>query len=341
MGKPLKICLVGCGRVSGNHLAGMLEVPEYIDVAAIVSRDPDKAKSFQRKYSIPGFYPSLEDALKDPCIEAVSLCLPNHLHKDAAVKCARAGKHVLVEKPMSNSVTECEEMIKAADDAGVTLMVGQSRRFYDAVFKSKEMVDSGKIGKLVSITGLLFGYLAGPPTDWWKESQKAGGLMIPIWGSHITDYVLWMFGKCPKRVYCEAYSNNPGWEGEDEVTLILGFEDNTFATIKMSWNTRLREEDWDGTGKMLSSSDIIYQRFIQGSEGTLHLNDETCLSMNGRVILEGNRKPGNFALQYTEFSNAIREKRTPMASGKEIINVIRVQEAALNSAATHKAVELY
>ena len=341
MFRPLKMCVVGCGRVSKSHLAGMIEAPQKIEIAAIVSRDPEKAKAFQHDYGVPRAYSSLEQALEAPDIEAVDLCLPNHLHRDAAVRSAEAGKHVLVEKPMANSVAECEAMVAAAEEHGVVLMVGQSRRFYDAVFKSRELAGEGAIGDLVSITALLFAYLESPPTDWWRSREKAGGLMIPIWGSHIIDYVLWLFDERPQRVYCETHSINPRWEGEDEVTLLMGFRGNRHATIKMSWNTRLTEgEEWDGSGKMLSSSDIIYERYVQGTTGTLHLNDETELSLNGRVLLQGEQKPCNFARQAIEFAEAIREGRAPLASGKEIVEVIRVQEAALASAGTHLPVPL-
>lgn len=341
MGEPLKVCVVGCGRVSKSHLAGMSEIPDKAEVVAIVSSDPAKRESLSEEYAIPKTYSSLEDALEDPAIEAVDLCLPNYIHKNSAVKSAQAGKHILVEKPMANTVADCEEMIEAAEKAGVLLMVGQSRRFHDAVFKSRELLDQGKIGKLISITGLLFAYLQNPPTEWWKSKEKAGGLMIPLWGNHILDYVLWMFGEKPNRVYCEAYGNSPHWEGEDEVSILIGFSNHRHATIKMSWNTRLDEvEEWDGRGKMLSSADIIYERYIQGSEGTVHLGDETELKLNGRIMLQGSQNPSNFALEIAEFAAAIREHREPLTSGQRVIDIIRCQEAALESMKTHQVVEL-
>jgi predicted dehydrogenase len=310
-----------------------MEATDKIELAALVSRNSEKAASFQQKYGAGKIYSSLEYALDDPEIEAVDLCLPNHLHMDAVIKSLRAGKHVLVEKPMANTVAECEAMNRAARETGKTLMVGQSRRFFDAVLKSQKILDDGEIGDLVSITAFLFAYLESPPTDWWREKDKAGGLMIPIWGSHIIDYILWMFKEMPERVHCEACSVNSNWEGEDETTILLGFSGDRHATIKMSWNTRLapEEAEWDGKGKMLNSSDIIYERYIQGTKGTLHLNDETKLSKNGQVILDGEQKPGNFALQIIEFADAIRENREPLTGGSRIIDVIRVQEAALRA----------
>lgn len=341
MTEPLRVCVVGCGRVSKSHLTGMQEIPDSIEITAIVSNDAEKRTSFQKTYSARKAYATLEQALEDPDIEAVDICLPNQLHRDATIKSAGAGKHVLVEKPMANTVEECEAMIKAADEAGVILMVGQSRRYHNAVFESKKLLDKGKIGDLISITGLLFAYLENPPTDWWRSKEKTGGLMIPLWGNHIIDYVLWMFDERPLRVYCEAYRNNPNWEGEDEVALLMGFKGDRYATIKMSWNTRLNEEgEWDGKGKMLSSADIIYERYIQGTSGTLHLGDETELKLNGNVVVDGPQVPSNFALQIGEFASAIRENREPLTSGKRVVDIIRIQEASLKSIETHEAVKV-
>lgn len=341
MAAPVRICVVGLGRVAKSHLAGMGEVPDAVEVAAVVSRDPEKQKAFRAEHGGAKAYSSLEQALEDPAIEAVDICLPNHLHPDAVIRSARAGRHVLVEKPMANTVRECRRMIRAADKAGVRLMVGQSRRFHDAVFQSKELLDAGRIGGLVSVTALLFAYLEHPPTDWWTSRAKTGGLMIPLWGNHIIDYVLWMFAERPVRVFCEALRNNPNWEGEDEVVLVLGFPGGRYATIKMSWNTRLRPQgEWDGKGKMLSSADIVYERYVQGTSGTLRLRDETELSLNGAVVREGPQRPGNFALQAREFAAAIRENREPLTSGRRVVDIIRVQEAALESASRHRVVRL-
>jgi len=341
MKKKLKLCVVGCGRVSSSHLDGILQTPAEIDLIALVSRDPAKSAEFAKKYGANKCYGSLEEALADPEIEAVDICLPNHLHKDAVLKCAKAGKHILVEKPMANTIAECEEMNRAAENAGVKLMVGQSRRFHEAVFKSKELVDKGEIGKVFSITALLFAYLRNPPTDWWSSKEKTGGLMIPLWGNHIIDYILWIFGEMPERVYCEAYSNSPNWEGEDETTILMGYSGNRHATIKMSWNTVLKPAvEWDGKGKMLSSSDIIYERRVQGSDGSLLLKDETFLSLNAVTVMEGKQIISNFAMQMREFASAIRENREPLTSGRFAMDIIKVQEAALKSAENHNVINL-
>ncbi|NLC67703.1 MAG: Gfo/Idh/MocA family oxidoreductase, partial [Clostridiaceae bacterium] len=320
------------------HIEGAKQVPGHVEIVAAVNRTINKALQFKETYGVKYIFTNFEEALESVEFDAVDLCLPNYLHKEFAVKCAKAGKHILVEKPMALTVVECEEMIKAAEDNNVSLMVGQSRSFYNAVLESKKLLDKGEIGDLVSITGLLFAYLQKPQTGWWKEAAKTGGLLIPLWGNHIIDYILWMFNEKPLRVYCESYSVNPEWEGEDEATIVIGFSKKRHATIKMSWNTRLNDMEWDGAGKMLSSSEIMYRRYIQGTKGTLILDDETCLMKNGAITWDEKQKLSNFAMQYIEFAESIVEEREAITSGKKVIDVIRVQEAAMKSAMLHNVV---
>jgi predicted dehydrogenase len=336
----LHICLIGCGRVAKSHMEGALQIKDKLEVVAVVDPVIENAEAFCRDYGAKAAFRSFEEACQAVEFEAVDICLPNHLHCEYTVKAAEAKKHVLIEKPMANTVEECETMIAAAEANGVKLMIGQSRRYFDAVIHSKEMIAAGEIGKLVSVSANLYAYLEKAPTPWWNKKETAGGLMIPIWGSHIIDYCLWVFDELPQRVYCETYSVNPSWEGEDEVMLTLGFSEGRFGAIRMSWNTKLKDEAWNGEGKMLSSADAVYERYIQGTEKSLYLNDETELRCNGRTIVEDDGKLTNFARQYLEFVASVEEDREPLTSGKRILNVIKVQDAALESARVHQVVTL-
>lgn len=340
MGKQcIRIGVVGTG-FGRYHMDGFGKV-DGAYVHAVCDLNEEEARAFADQYGAKYVFTDFRKMAAMDELDAISIAVPNCFHAPIAIEALTRGKHVLVEKPMANTLRDCRRMIRAAEKAGVRLMVGQSRRYYDAVFESRQLLEQGRIGGLIGITALLFAYLEHPPTPWWSSRRKTGGLMIPLWGNHILDYVLWMFGQKPQRVYCEAYSNNRNWEGEDEVSLLVGFSEGRSATIRMSWNTRLREAgEWDGKGKMLSSADIVYERYIQGSSGTLHLNDETRLALNGAVLIDGPQAPSNFALQYREFARAVRENREPLTSGRWAAEIIRIQEAALKSAAGHRVVRL-
>lgn len=338
--KRLRICFVGCGRIARSHLEGARQAAQDVEIAALVSRDAQKGRAYADACGGAPVFASLAQAAAGCNFDAVDICLPNDLHRACAEECARLGKHILVEKPMANTVEDCRAMEKAAREAGVTLMVGQSRRYYPAVMKSGQMVASGETGALKCVTASLLGYLPAPPTPWWKSARQCGGLMIPLWGNHIFDYILWLFGEMPRTVYCAAMHLNPVWEGEDETAVVLTFSGGRFATVRMSWNTRRDETVWSGEGKILSSSDILYERYIQCERATLRLEDETLLTRNGAEVLRDDMRELNFARMLREFAAAIRQGRAPLTDAAVGRRVVAVQQACLQSAAQNKMMNL-
>ncbi len=326
----LKICLIGCGRIALSHLNAARQ-SALVEAAALVDSDIERARNYAERYGMTQVFTSPEEAAAGCGFDAFDICLPNDMHMEMTLRCARLKKHILLEKPMANHVSDCEKMMREAEANGVTLMVGQSRRYYPAVMKSKELA-----GRVYSISAELYGYLAAPPTAWWKSAEKTGGLMIPLWGNHIFDYILWMFDELPQSVYCETQRLNPVWEGEDEVMAILGFSGGRYANIRMSWNTRLDGGSWNGEGKILSSKDIRYQRLILADNGTLVLEDETGLMHNGVPVVEDHDEISNFCRQYDEFALSVQERRQPLTDGNVGMRNVLIQEVCLRSAAEHR-----
>ena len=328
--EKLKICLIGCGRIALSHLNAAKQ-SDKVEAVALVDSALDRAASYAERYGIQHVFATPEEAAAACNFDAFDICLPNDLHKGMTLRCAALKKHILLEKPMANTAADCAEMIREAEKNGITLMIGQSRRYYPAVMKSRELA-----GKVYSVSAELYGYLAAPPTPWWKSAEKTGGLMIPLWGNHIFDYILWMFGEMPETVYCETQHLNPAWEGEDEVMAILGFSGGRYANIRMSWNTHLDGGAWNGEGKILSSKDIHYQRLVLSENGTLILEDETGLKHNGVTVVDDHDEVSNFCRQYDELAASVLEHRRPLTDGAVGMRNVLIQEACLKSAAEHR-----
>lgn len=335
MTKKIGIAVIGSGRVAYTHLTAINDLKDKAELIATVDIVEEVAKEAASKFKAKRYYTSLEASLNDKEINAVVICLPHYLHKDACVKAAKWGKNILIEKPLTNTVEEAEEVVKTASKHGIQLMVGQSQRFHTAATESRKIYKSGSIGEIIDISVSLLGYVDKPPTKWWASKEKTGGLLIPLWGSHIIDYILWLSGKFPKRVYAEALSFNPNWEGEDEVSIILGFEGNMMANIVMSYNAQTSQSA--GEGFILPTPK--YNRYIIGTKGTLHLTDYTELSLNEHVVISGEQKPSIFYLQMEEFLSSILEDREPLVTGEEGFKVIQVMEACRISAAKHEIIK--
>jgi predicted dehydrogenase len=163
-----------------------------------------------------------------------------------------------------------------------------------------------------------------PPTDWWKSSEKAGGLVTLLQGSHSVDTILWLLNKMPSTIFSISRSRNSLWEGEDEVDIVLGFDSGELATVHLSLNT----------------SPYLHETIIVGSEGTIRLFEYPTakafgfsyrLDINGKTILEGEQNPSLYTVQLKEFYEALRDNRTPIASGAEVRNTMKVLDAIRKS----------
>ncbi len=232
---------------------------------------------------------------------------------------------------MAMNLREADEMIEAAQKNQVTLMVGQSRRFSDAIKEIRKRID--EIGPPFRIDINFLVSFPRPPTDWWKSSEKAGGLVILLQGSHCVDTILWLLNKTPSTVFCLSHSRNPLWEGEDEADIVLGFDSGELATVHLS----------------LSTSPYLHETTIVGPKGSMRLFEYPTgktygfsfrLDINDKTVLDGEQIPSLYTVQLREFFEAIRQKRTPIASGEEVRKTMLVLDEIRRSDKERRAVHL-
>jgi predicted dehydrogenase len=323
----LRIGIVGLGRIAPAHIRAVKRASDLAELAAFVSRRHEHAAGLARMHHVPKVYDSLDQVLATDSVDAFVLCSPNHLHAAQAVACARAKRHVLVEKPLANSVAEADAMIAAAAEHGVVLMVAQCRRFTEAVLQAKARLE--EIGPIRSVVHTLAVRFPGLATDWWASAEATGGLVLGLNGPHVVDTICWFFGQRPTRVQATAVRHNQGWEGEDEAALLLDFPSDGIGVGHLSFNANYG----------------VNERFVVGARGTMHLTNETRLVINGQVVVDEVYGPyleggPNFDAQTREFLTAIRDGRTPIASALEVRASVEVLEAARRAIQTGAAVQL-
>ncbi len=191
----MKLAVVGLGFMGGVHLKAIAWA-EGVKLAAVVSR---RAPGWDVKH-----YAALDEALADPEIDAVDLCLPTDMHESATIAALSAGKHVLVEKPMALSVESCHRMIAAAERAQKTLMVAQVLRFFPAYRELQRVVDKGALG---GIRLAAFRRRCATPawSEWITDKSRSGGggfdLLI-----HDVDMALRLFG-APEAISATGYED--------------------------------------------------------------------------------------------------------------------------------------
>jgi predicted dehydrogenase len=326
---PLRLGFIGCGRIAQAHLKAAANLSDQVRVVAIAGRRRDRAEATAREFGVAGVYDDYRQLLRDPAVQAVVVTTPNDSHAAIVCDAVKAGKQVLVEKPMALDTMSAEAMVRAADAAGVTLMVAQSRRFSDAVETMVRRLP--EIGDLIRVHITFLVSFAQPPTDWWRSAAQAGGLVIFLQGSHSLDSVFWWFGKTPQTVYATGARTNPAWEGEDEADILCRFADGRVASVHLS----------------LSTSPAVHEALVVGTKGQFRLVERPAgppfenvyrLEKNGEVLMEGLQAPSLYTRQLAEFAGALREGRTPMASGREVLSVMRMLDAARASLQSGQAV---
>jgi predicted dehydrogenase len=321
--EPLALGFIGCGRIAQAHLKAAANLPGLVRPVAIAGRRREKAAEAAKAYGIPTVHDDYRQLLADPAVGAVIVTTPNDSHAAIVCDAARAGKHILVEKPMALDAHSAEAMVRAAEAAGVTLMVAQCRRFSDA---AQELVRRlPEIGEVFRVQVTFLVPFPQPPTDWWRSSAQAGGLVILQQGSHSLDSIFWWLGRTPEQIFATAARRNPAWEGEDEADIVCRYEGGVTATVHLS----------------LSTSPVVHESLVVGTKGHLRLVERpagppfetSCrLEHNGEVLMDGLQAPSLYTHQLQELVAAIREGRPPLASGKEILNVMRMLDAARASA---------
>src|SRR5579883_2973325 len=188
----VKIGLIGTGFVADLHATAARMVPEA-EIAAVASPTPGKAGHFAKEHGIQHAFEDYRELLKLKDIQLVTLALPNHLHAQACLDAAKAGKHVVCEKPLCRTLEEADRMIAACRQAGVLLMYAEELCFAPKYVRAKKLVDEGALGRafLVKQSEEHF----GPHSAWFWDVDKSGGGVLLDMGCHSIEFARWVFGK--------------------------------------------------------------------------------------------------------------------------------------------------
>jgi predicted dehydrogenase len=213
------------GVLSTAHFGLTKAIPamqrgEWSEVIAIASRDSSKAEEVAKSLDIRKAYGSYEELLADPEIEAIYNPLPNHMHVPWSIKAAKAGKHVLCEKPLSMSVAEARQLIAARDHSGVKIGEAFMVRTHPQWLRTRELIRSGRIGELRSIVG-VFSYFNRDTKNIRNILELGGGALMDI-GCYPITTSRFIFGEEPSRVM-SLIQRDPDMKTDRLTSVILEF----------------------------------------------------------------------------------------------------------------------
>ncbi|MGO4109434.1 Gfo/Idh/MocA family protein [Paenibacillus sp. YAF4_2] len=204
MSKKLKWGILGCAGIAKRAVIPGLHLSELNEAAAIASRDGEKAKQTAEELNIPTAYDSYEALLADSSIDVIYIPLPNHLHKEWAIRAAEAGKHILCEKPLALNAHEAAEMSEAADKAGVLLSEAFMYRYHPRYKTIKDLIASGAIGE---VRGIRSAFTFNNPNDSKNvrfRKEWGGGSIYDV-GCYPLNAARLLLGKEPQAVTVNAF----------------------------------------------------------------------------------------------------------------------------------------
>jgi len=196
--KKLGICVIGSGRAGMIHARNFARGTARARLVALADPHGPTLQAAQRELEVETGYADYKDALTDSRVDAVVVVTPTSLHKEIVLQAARAGKHVLCEKPMAMDVRECDEMMAACDAGKVKLQIGFMRRYDDSFLAAKERVEAGEIGDVVLVKSLTHG--PSVPQEWMYDIRKSNGPLAEV-NSHDIDAARWFVESEVDEVY--------------------------------------------------------------------------------------------------------------------------------------------
>jgi predicted dehydrogenase len=233
--KVLRLGILSTASIATVKVIPGMRKAARCEVTAIASRDLEVARTAADRLGIPRAYGSYEALLADPEVDAVYIPLPNHLHADWTIAAARAGKHVLCEKPLAMTAAEAERMVEACDSAGVHLMEAFMYRLHPSWVAVRDLVASGRIGRLVAVQS-WFSYFNDDPANIRNIRAVGGGALYDI-GCYNVNLSRLLFAGEPTHV--AAAITRDARSGVDTVTSAILEFDEGVATFTCS----IRSED--------------------------------------------------------------------------------------------------
>lgn len=250
MSKVIKWGILGPGGIARHFVEGIPYV-QHAEVAAVGSRSLEKAKDFAEKYGIPRFYGSYQELLADPELDIIYVATPHPSHKEYALDCLKAGKAVLVEKPITMNTVEAEELVAYARQAKLFLMEAMWTRFLPVMAQVRSWLAEGRIGDIRMVKA-DFGFRIGwDPENRLLNPELGGGALLDV-GIYTVSLASMIFGCQPEQIRSLAHIGETGVD--EQYSLLLGYPGGQTAVLNGAVRTGMPNDAW-----------------ILGTEGHIHI----------------------------------------------------------------------
>jgi predicted dehydrogenase len=322
--REIKWAIVGLGDIVRKRVGPALLSQPQSRLRACVTRDASRRADDLASLCPERVYADFDEMLNDTAVDAVYVSTPVYLHAPQAIAALKAQKHVIVEKPMSLSVREAKDMVKAAEDANRNFAVAYYRRFWPSFQRVYELIRSGKLGEIVHVRVVLHSWympVEHGEKSWRVRPEESGGGVLFDVGSHRLDLLAWWFG-LPRRVIADVRTQTHDYEGEDSATALLMLENEVPCTVSFHWNSKT----WADELHIVGTDGNIAFRVLDGDELTITLGRES--------KIETHPRPSNAHLpMIDDFACSVIEGRSPAFNGIDGMSATQIMEWMVQSSA--------
>ncbi|RTE09748.1 Gfo/Idh/MocA family protein [Paenibacillus whitsoniae] len=336
----IRVAVIGCGSIAKHR-----HIPEYasnsnVELVAFVDPVIERAEHYAAQHGGKAFA-SYTEMLAEIKPDAVSVCTPNYLHAEMSIAAANAGAHVLVEKPMAGTIEETEAMIEAAKKNGVYLMVGHNQRLMPPHLKAKEILDSKRLGKVITFR-TAFGHpgpegwsVDGRESWFFRKEEAIMGAMGDL-GVHKSDLIRHLLDDEVEQVAAFVGTvHKEGTDVDDNSTCLLRMKSGAIGTLTASWTYYKGGDNstiiWCENGVIKIDTDPNDQVIVELRNGTVERYKVGAMATNEKQTTSG---------VIDEFVDCIVNNKAPRISGEEGARSLKVILAAFDSQATGKVISL-
>lgn len=346
---PLRVGIVGCGAIAGNHAAAFGSQPGVV-LTGCTDVDPDRARDFAARHGVASVFDSLGEMLAFG-VDVVSVCTPHQVHEEAVIEAAAAGAHVLCEKPLAAEVAAAERMVSACRSAGVTFGTVFQRRFWPAAQRIRAALDDGTVGEpmLARVEVLLHrdrSYYTDAP---WRGDWSSGGGVVMTQAIHYLDLLQWYLGEVEwVMAASDRFVHGDVIEVEDTLAATLRFTNGAIGQFTAS--TALSPGHGERiavTGRNGATVGLL--EYPEGQEAITDVwtvPGDARYDFPTRVLPDAELSDVHAALtpfhtlQIAEFVEAVRAGKEPAVTGADALRSLRTMAAMYASAASGEPVRL-
>jgi 1,5-anhydro-D-fructose reductase (1,5-anhydro-D-mannitol-forming) len=295
-------------------------------LVACLGTSVEKGKAFADRFGAQRVHASLEAMMDDPEVDAVYVATPNALHREAVLAAARAGKHVLCEKPFAMNAPDAHAMAAACRQAGVVLRVAHQLRLEEAIVRAREIVRSGRLGRIAAVS--LERASANPPRKTWRADVRQSGVVFDV-GVHLIDQVHWLLGERYAEVSAFTHPDRRLGHSDDQITILARTQGDCHAVLRATREVAAAENNLivEGSKATLTTSAL---RFAE--EHVVTVRDAA-----GRAEERFAATP-NYERQVRVFEGDVRGIRSLLPDGEECVHVVATTEAVLAAVEERRAV---